>query len=398
MDSGLRLLVVDKEMFTGGVEAIRMNLLPEMAKLCESIVWVLPPPHDAIFRDRFRDVPNLAVECISWPRVTLPQAIGAVTRGLPNALLSEQLRRKVDHWLERWRVRSVSRKSGSTICLTTCVFSQTPPDTGLPLAGVVCDVNPVIPGRIRDNIVNWLRAADLIFGISEFTAAELRRLAPYSGPKICAVPLAAPGLNPAKTDGPLEQVDFYFPGVASPHKGHLVLFRACVLLAHRGVPFRLMLSGPGIAAFRNGQRFSVPGMEEARLFLEQHTDELAGKIVIAGDLNLEQIGNIYRAARCVVLPSSYEGFGMPLAEALRFGKQVVCSDIQTFREQVEMYGAANLVRFVPSNNPAMLADAMVRALDEPVTVTMEETNRRMAVRTWTDVARRYCDKLNTLKA
>jgi hypothetical protein len=85
MGTGLRLLVVDKEMFSGGVETLRMNLLPEMARFCDSIVWVLPPPHDRTFRDRFRGVPNLAVECISWPRVTLPQVIGALMRRLPNA-------------------------------------------------------------------------------------------------------------------------------------------------------------------------------------------------------------------------------------------------------------------------------------------------------------------------
>lgn len=398
MGTGLRLLVVDKEMFSGGVETLRMNLLPEMARFCDSIVWVLPPPHDRTFRDRFCDVPNLAVECISWPRVTLPQVIGALMRRLPNALFSEQLRRKVSHWLERWRVQSLSKKNHSTNCLTTCVFSQTPPDTGLPLAGIVCDLNPVIPERIRHNIVHWLRTADLIFGISEFTAAELRQLAPDSRSKICAVPLAAPRPGSAKTDGRLEQVDFYFPGLASPHKGHLVLFRACILLAHRGVKFSLILSGPGIAGFRKGQKFANPGMEETRLFLEQNADELGEKIVIAGDLTPEQIGNIYRSTRCVVLPSSYEGFGMPLAEALRFGKQVVCSDIPTFREQVEMYQATKLVQFVPADNPALLADAMARALDEPVSVPVEEADRRMAVWTWTDVARRCCDKLNALRA
>jgi glycosyltransferase involved in cell wall biosynthesis len=44
------------------------------------------------------------------------------------------------------------------------------------------------------------------------------------------------------------------------------------------------------------------------------------------------LATLYRHATAVVQPSLYEGFGLPLAEALAAGGRVLCSDIPAFRE------------------------------------------------------------------
>ncbi|GAB3196387.1 hypothetical protein GCM10027261_18990 [Geodermatophilus arenarius] len=46
----------------------------------------------------------------------------------------------------------------------------------------------------------------------------------------------------------------------------------------------------------------------------------------------EELARLYRTASALVLPSLYEGFGLPLVEALQFGLPVACSDIPVFRE------------------------------------------------------------------
>ncbi|WP_243317485.1 glycosyltransferase family 4 protein [Geothrix paludis] len=46
-----------------------------------------------------------------------------------------------------------------------------------------------------------------------------------------------------------------------------------------------------------------------------------------------------RNARALLMPSLYEGFGMPLAEAMAVGCPILCSDIPPFREVVEGYPA-----------------------------------------------------------
>lgn len=47
------------------------------------------------------------------------------------------------------------------------------------------------------------------------------------------------------------------------------------------------------------------------------------------DVGLQEL---YRGATATVLPSLYEGFGLPIVESFRFGTPVLCSDIPVFRE------------------------------------------------------------------
>jgi glycosyltransferase involved in cell wall biosynthesis len=51
-----------------------------------------------------------------------------------------------------------------------------------------------------------------------------------------------------------------------------------------------------------------------------------------GAVTDERLQSLYRGATAVVSASLYEGFGLPVAEALAAGRPVVCSDIPSFRE------------------------------------------------------------------
>jgi alpha-1,3-rhamnosyl/mannosyltransferase len=64
---------------------------------------------------------------------------------------------------------------------------------------------------------------------------------------------------------------------------------------------------------------------------------------------------LYREARFLVFPSLYEGFGLPLLEAMAVGCPVVCSDLPVFRE---VAGAA--AEYAPANDSAAWVDALLR--------------------------------------
>ena len=64
--------------------------------------------------------------------------------------------------------------------------------------------------------------------------------------------------------------------------------------------------------------------------------------------------------RLVAVPSRYEGFGLPLAEAMAAGTPVVCSDRACLPE---VAGGAALM--VDPDDPAAFAAAMARVLDCP---------------------------------
>jgi glycosyltransferase involved in cell wall biosynthesis len=59
---------------------------------------------------------------------------------------------------------------------------------------------------------------------------------------------------------------------------------------------------------------------------------LTHNVVMSGMLPDSELCWLYRNCDLFVAPSSIEGFGLPLAEALRCGARIVCSDIPVFRE------------------------------------------------------------------
>jgi len=61
------------------------------------------------------------------------------------------------------------------------------------------------------------------------------------------------------------------------------------------------------------------------------------RAILLHDLSDKQLMQYYRRAEIFVSLSSYEGFGIPVLEALAFGCKVLCSDIETYHELFEDY-------------------------------------------------------------
>ena len=93
----------------------------------------------------------------------------------------------------------------------------------------------------------------------------------------------------------------------------------------------------------------------------------------------EQLYDLYARAFAFVYPSRFEGFGMPVLEALAAGIPTACSDIPPLRE---ISGGAAL-HFDPLD-PAALGDALARlAGDEMLRRSLAEAGPPVAMRyTW----------------
>ncbi len=85
-----------------------------------------------------------------------------------------------------------------------------------------------------------------------------------------------------------------------------------------------------------------------------------GWLLCLGYVADETLRALYDRAALVVCPSIYEGFGLPLVEAMAAETPIVCSDIPVFREV-----AADAALFVPAGDAAGWARAVAQVLSDP---------------------------------
>jgi glycosyltransferase involved in cell wall biosynthesis len=167
-----------------------------------------------------------------------------------------------------------------------------------------------------------LRAADRLVTISDFTRQELQQFYPGQQAKASVALLGYdPPANIDTTEssgvsGPY----IYYPAASLVHKNHLGLFETIAKLKGRGeFPFQLILSG-----------IQTPYWNK----LQQHITRLGLDDVVqhVGYISYARVQALYRDARAVVFPTTYEGFGLPIMEAISAGKPVIVSRLAVFRE------------------------------------------------------------------
>jgi glycosyltransferase involved in cell wall biosynthesis len=145
----------------------------------------------------------------------------------------------------------------------------------------------------------------------------------------------------------LERPFLYYPAATWPHKNHRTLLAALQLLHERhGFNGELVLTG--IAMHSHNE---ILGEIERR--------GLKDKVKVLGYLPYEDLPYLYKLARIMVFPSLFEGFGIPLVEAMACGCPVVCSDVTSMPEVV---GEA-AVTFDP-NSWEEMADKIWRVWDD----------------------------------
>lgn len=163
-------------------------------------------------------------------------------------------------------------------------------------------------------------------------------------------------------------------GTFEPRKNHLGLLSAFELLK-KDVKFsdlHLVLAGPS-------------GWNNSEIHRAINESAHRDKIHLLGFVNEEDKPALYRHAHAFVFPSFYEGFGLPVLEAMAVGTPVIASFTASLGEIV---GDAGLL--TDPYRPAELADAISSVLESPsLRAELAERGRKRAESfTWTACAER----------
>jgi glycosyltransferase involved in cell wall biosynthesis len=177
----------------------------------------------------------------------------------------------------------------------------------------------------------------------------------------------------ARMRGRVPEQFAFFPANTWPHKNHLALLEALAQLRHRGLDVPLVCSGA---------KTDFYGTIEARV-RDLQLEESVRFLDYVGPAELRAV---YELCRCVVFPTKFEGWGMPLTEAFAAGRPAACSAIPPLLEQTN--DAA--VMFDP-DDPATIADAIAQVwTDEALRAELvEKGSAEAATLSWPKIARLY---------
>lgn len=195
--------------------------------------------------------------------------------------------------------------------------------------------------RIRSRTPLLLRAglATMIIAPSQAIRHEIIDWFRFPADRVVAVPMAAAPSLHAGSGRALPQPYFLFVGTLEPRKNLTMLVDAWREVRRRH-PIDLVLAGrlpAGAAAIA-----PEPGLH----FLDTVPDA--------------DLPDLYSGATAVLLPSFYEGFGIPVLEAMQCGAAVFASDDPALRET-----GGDAALYLHPTQPRLWIQAMTRAVEDP---------------------------------
>lgn len=164
-----------------------------------------------------------------------------------------------------------------------------------------------------------LRKAHAIIAVSESTRNDIACFYPRLADRIRVIPEAAFLHGGPPDSPPVREKEILFVGTFEARKNLNRLLNAFALLREdERISHRLLLAG------RNGWKVDVEGtIEHLRL---------GDRVSIIDPGSDDDLAALYARCDFFVLPSLYEGFGLPILEALSFGKPVITSSVSAMPE------------------------------------------------------------------
>ncbi len=204
-----------------------------------------------------------------------------------------------------------------------------------------------------------MRDADVVVAISDSTAMDARRLFPASADRVRTVllgvdaarfsPRSAAVVSAIRARFWVGERYVLAMDAYNPRKSFGTILQACA---------RVMPTTGGFDIVALGRpRSSSSGVDVAGTAASLGLSE---RVRLPGDVSADDLAALYSGAAAFVYPSVYEGFGMPVLEAMACGAPVVCSGVSSLPQV-----AGDAAILVARGSAGQIGDALVRIFGEP---------------------------------
>jgi glycosyltransferase involved in cell wall biosynthesis len=230
----------------------------------------------------------------------------------------------------------------------------------------------------------FLRAAHKIIAISECTKQDAVRLYGIEETKITVIhggvdsyfsPASPEAAAAVRLRYNLPERYILYVGTIEPRKNLITLLEAYRALRNRETGVKLVIVG------KKGWRYE-------NFFEKLEEIGLEDDVVFPGFVPDQDLPAVYTMADVFAFPSLYEGFGLPVLEAMACGTPVVCSNTSSLPEV-----AGKAAVLVSPQDVRGWREALDRILtsDELRADLRQHGLRQAAGFTWESAARKTCD-------
>lgn len=172
------------------------------------------------------------------------------------------------------------------------------------------------------------KQADLIITVSEFTKKEIIKHFSYPEENIRVIyhgirkifrPQNESSINKVKDKYGINNDYFFYVGAINLRKNIIRVIEAFKIFSEKNKAINLVLTG----------NLSYGHEEIIEKIIKLKLEE---RIKLVGYLKNEELASLYSGAKALVFPSLYEGFGLPVIEAMACGTPVLTSNISSMPE------------------------------------------------------------------
>lgn len=169
------------------------------------------------------------------------------------------------------------------------------------------------------NYLNTFNRADAIITVSEFSKNEIIKYYPQAKEKIFVIPNGI-NLQQFRVLNIPRKKQILFIGAIAKHKNIKIILKAFLTIKDK-IDHTVVIVG--------SKDSGMPEDEETKEILKQIPPE---RVIFTGKLTDEEIVRVYNESEIFVFPSIYEGFGLPILEAMACGCPVIASNQSSIPE------------------------------------------------------------------